>query len=641
MSTTNTSTRRYSHRRFFTTALLTLSLSLTLTTTTTRAQASYDAPTPVSGPANARTSLKWYILAGQPSTVDGTLPIGQFFSLDLATNWSANTPAWKRLQPGPSQSIFPAIVTRDQKTMVVFHIDGPSSVYKYTVATDTWATSPISFPAAGWQGVGAVTDPSSGLVYLAGGYTDATRNSMDIYNPATDTASQSPLPNAATTFGARWYYGNVWSQQRKSVLYFGGYNITIQPGPLTAVTEFVPGSMSWNTMSTTGSAPSQRADHCMASNDNGSKLVVYGGRQVSGIFSGEVFILDTISGEWKQGAPGQPRIYAACTIAGNQLLIWGGTTTGNVMASSPVMIYNMDTNVWAQEYTAPADYVASASASATSTAKPTTSGSGSASGDGEKSGSNTGAIVGGIVGGIVVIAAIVGFLIYRRRQQRNTHLHTPVRSSDDKESGSSAHVSGSGNNNNSNRNEEELRRMQTQLENQQQQLELQRQLLALQQQQTVTSGPASQPAMVQQYQEPATPYGYQPPMYYPTVPTTLQTVQAVPDTSAAYGYSAAMPAVSGGHSEMYQQTTEPSFTPSPVVYMPADYILPPATSSPATPATVASSGVGVGRGGDVSSPYAVGSPSKKGQVSGPQSYVDGSGSWTENPQRNNPHTVIE
>lgn len=301
-----------------------------------------------------------------------------------------------------------------------------------------------------------------------------------------------------------------------------------------------------------------------------------------------------------------------------------------------------------QEYTAPAEYVASASASMTSTAKPTGTGTTTPK-SGEKGGSNTGAIVGGIIGAIAVIGATVGFLFYRRRQQRNTHLHTPVKSSDYKESGSS----GSGNNNNSssvnrNKNEEELRRMQNQFENQQQQLELQRQLLALQQQQTVTSAAVSQPAMVQQYQDStgmaATPYGYQPLMYYPAVSSTLQTVHTVPNTSAAYSYSTAIPAVSGGHSEMYQQTTEPNFVPSPVVYMPADYILPPATSSPVISTTAASSGVGVG-GGDTSSPYAVGSALMKGhgqgQVSGPQSYVDGSGGWTEKPQPNNPHTIIE
>jgi hypothetical protein len=341
-------------------------------------------------------------------------------------------------------------------------------------------------------------------------------------------------------------------------------------------------------------------------------------------------------------------------------LVWGGVTRGasaDTVASSPVMIYNMVTKLWMQEYVPPANYLASVSPSVSATAKPTTTGSGNVTGGGEGgSGSNTGAIVGGIVGGIVVIAAIAGFLFYRRRQQRTTHLHTPVKSSVDNESGPP---------NNSDRNEEELRRMQSHLENQQKQLEIQRQLLALQQQQqqhqaivTSAATAASQPAMVQQYQDPAgtmtSSYGYQPALYYPTVPTTFQTVQAIPDTSSSSGYTTGIPAVSGvvgnavgvKHSEFYQQTTEPSFAPSPLVYMPADYILPPGTSSPAM-STAVSSGVGMGVG-DMSSQYAVsvaGSPlrkeQRKEQASAPQSYVDGSGRWTEKSQPNNPHTILE
>ncbi|KAF8932932.1 hypothetical protein BGZ47_011096 [Haplosporangium gracile] len=637
MSTATASPRRSSSRLFTITALL----SLTLFTTPTKAQTSYDAPIPVSGPTYARTSLKWYILAGQPSTVDGTLPIGQFYSLDLATPWSADAPAWKRLQPGPQQSIFPAVFTADQKTMVVFHIGGLYSVYKYTVATDSWATSSMKFPDSGVQGVGAVTDPSTGLVYMAAGYTD--RNSMDIYNPATDSVSQSKLPDPATTFPSRWYYSNSWSQQRKSVLYFGGYNITNNAAN-NAVSEYIPSATTWNTMATSGTAPANRADHCMASNDDGTKIVVYGGRLANNVFSGEVFILNTVTGAWTQGAPGQPRLYAACTIAGDQLLIWGGATTGSVMADSPVMVYNMATNAWVPNYTPPVAYVAAASASATA-AKPTGTGTG---GDAAGRGSNTGAIVGGIVGAIAVIGAIIGFLIYRRRQQRNTHTHTPVKThSDDKETGAAAFslTSGSGGSNN---NEEELKRMQSQLENQQQQLELQRQLLALQQQSTTAT---SQPAMVQYqdpstpygYQDPSTPYGYQPPLYYPTVPISPHTMQTVPDTSSSsYAYSTSIPVVSGGgHSEIYQVTAEPIFAPTPLVYMPSDYILPPnPVSSPAVPTTVGSSSGGAGE--DASTPFVVGAPVKKSQVSSPQAYVGHAGSWSsDSPHPNNPHTILD
>lgn len=93
--------------------------------------------------------------------------------------------------------------------------------------------------------MGAVTDPSSGLVYIAGGYTD--RTSMDIYNPATDTVSQTKLPDPANIFASRWYYSNTWSQQRKTVMYFGGYNITNNAAN-NLVSEFSPSASAWNTM---------------------------------------------------------------------------------------------------------------------------------------------------------------------------------------------------------------------------------------------------------------------------------------------------------------------------------------------------------------------------------------------------------
>lgn len=129
--------------------------------------------------------------------------------------------------------------------MVVFHIAGQYSTYKYTVATDSWATSPVQFPLGGTQGLGAVTDPSSGLVYIAGGYTN--RAMMDAYNPTTDTVSQSALPDPANIFASRWYYSNTWSQQRKTVMYFGGYNITNNPAN-NLVSEFSPSAAAWNTM---------------------------------------------------------------------------------------------------------------------------------------------------------------------------------------------------------------------------------------------------------------------------------------------------------------------------------------------------------------------------------------------------------
>ncbi|KAF9102248.1 hypothetical protein BGX29_004786 [Mortierella sp. GBA35] len=603
------------------------------------AQSSNDVPSPAWGAAFARTATKLYVLGGKTSAADDSPTTGQFFLLDLATPWAGNAPAWKRLQSGPMQSVFPGVFTVDQKTMIVFHISGPNSVYRYNVDTNAWSTSPMVFPAAQYQGVGAVTDPGTGLVYLAGGYTDANRGSIDVFNPGTDTATQDPLPNAATTFGARWYYSNVWCQQRKSILYFGGYNVTSHPGPANnVITELVPSTKSWGTMSTSGTPPAMRSDHCMAANDDGTKVIIYGGRLPNNApFSGEVFILNTVTGVWTQGASGPPRLYTTCTIAGDQLLIWGGNAPGPVLAPYPVSIYNIATNTWVTDYTPPASYVAKASASATA-------GPSSTAGD---SSSNLGGIIGGVVGALAVIGAIVGFLLYRRRRQ---HGMVPVKTTSDHEDNKSlggAHQNGQLPTS-TNNHDEEFRRMQSQLENQQQQLELQRQLLALQQQQQFQSPTV----LIQQDPSVSSPYGYQPPIYYPPAPNTANTVQ----TSAAahetsYAYTVAVPTV-GGHSEIYQTTTEPSYAPSQLVYMPADYghatsSMPMShikvSSSPAVSTTVATVS-------DISSSHAIVEPVKKSQLSGPHSvvttssggadkYVDGTGSW-ERPH-NNPHTILE
>ncbi|KAG0371757.1 hypothetical protein BGX24_001239 [Mortierella sp. AD032] len=367
-------------------------------------------------------------------------------------------------------------------------------------------------------------------------------------------------------------------------------------------------------MATSGTPPSMRADHCMTTNDDGTKVVVYGGRPANGApSSGEVFILDTVTGLWTQGTSGQPRLYAVCAIAGDQLLVWGGVATGNVIAPGAVSLYNIATNSWVIDYTPPASYVALA-ASASASTKPTGTGTPGTGGGGgeEKSGSSVGGIVGGIVGGLAVIAGIVGFLLFRRRrsQQQGQGRHQPIRSSSGHPeqspptSATAAHGSEEG--------QDEIKRMQSQLENQQQQLELQRQLLALQQQ---------QPVMTQQ-----DPYSYQPPVYYTAV-TSAPTVQTVPDTSyAAY----TIPVVSPTHSEMYtnDHTFGMNVTPSPLIYMPppppmspstpSDYTL-PAMSQVASSPALSTSAVST----DMSSPYpyAVSAPVKKSQLSGPQSLI--------------------
>ena len=201
-------------------------------------------PLSVFGAATARTATKMYVQGGNSS---GTI-VSQLFSLDLAVPWSTNMPAWKQLtNTGPAQVVFPAAFSADEQTMITFH-SGATFAYRYSVLLDRWSHSAITVPTPGFQGVGAVLDPDDGQVYLTGGYT--SRNQISIYNVVTDTIEDAaPLPPAAVALEARAYYGSVWSKSRKSILYFGGYNATLQSAVNSnVVTEYVPSTGLWQTL---------------------------------------------------------------------------------------------------------------------------------------------------------------------------------------------------------------------------------------------------------------------------------------------------------------------------------------------------------------------------------------------------------
>ncbi|KAF9146272.1 hypothetical protein BGX30_002528 [Mortierella sp. GBA39] len=194
-------------------------------------------------------------------------------------------------------------------------------------------------------------------------------------------------------------------------------------------------------LKTTGNPPSMRADHCMAISEDGSRMVVFGGR-VNNVPNNEVFVLNTATGAWTQGPSADARMYPACTIAGNLLLIWGGTNSANSVANGNMLIYNYVNSTWLISYTPPTSYSGlvppkipttagsgttpsstSAPSSPSSSASKPDSPSGSlygtnTSSNNKESSNDLGVIVSGVVGSLAVISAAVGFLVYRRKQQQ-------------------------------------------------------------------------------------------------------------------------------------------------------------------------------------------------------------------------------
>jgi len=91
--------------------------------------------------------------------------------------------------------------------------------------------------------------------------------------------------------------------------------------------------------------------------EDGTKVIIYGGRLENGTITGDIWILDTVAQKWAQGVPNQQRMYAVCTIAGDQFLVYGGLSADIVAPSQELLIYNYVTGNWTAQYTPPAFYM--------------------------------------------------------------------------------------------------------------------------------------------------------------------------------------------------------------------------------------------------------------------------------------------
>jgi len=242
--------------------------------------------------------------------------------------------------------------------------------------------------------------------------------------------------------------------------------------------------------------------------DDGTLVVIYGGRvEGSPTYANDLYIFDTVSLTWRAGISGPSRIYTACTIAGNQLLVWGGQDAQRNHVSTDVLIYNIDKNIWLSTYTPSASYI-----------KPNQTddkGNGRNPQDKESS-SHTGAIAGGVVGGVAVIAATVLLLVFLKRRHAR-HSPSLIHSRDDDDDRDRKATPDPNN-------DAELQNLRDRIQIQQEELDMQRRLLILrqeQQQQQLQLQHQQQQLQLEQQQEPFyQPYSYQPPtLFTPERPT--------------------------------------------------------------------------------------------------------------------------
>lgn len=244
---------------FITTPLLALGGFFCLSTPSLliRAQSAGTSFTPIttSFASFTRGVTKLYVVGGVKSAGPSFVTIRQAISLDLTIPFNNTTPAWTQLADGPLQSLFPTALSSDEQTLFAFHILETNSPWQYNVQEDTWKESVAKFERAEFIGVGSVTDPRTGLIYLAGGFDEVNKNApvmktIDIFDPVSQTIHIEALPDPTSVFPIRQNYGNVWSKHRNSILYWGGNNKNpLGPGLIAnSVTELLTDSMTWRTL---------------------------------------------------------------------------------------------------------------------------------------------------------------------------------------------------------------------------------------------------------------------------------------------------------------------------------------------------------------------------------------------------------
>ncbi|KAG0275535.1 hypothetical protein BGZ95_008670 [Linnemannia exigua] len=297
-----------------------------------------------------------YIKGGRTS--EGNV-VNQFYALDLTvTSWGTASPPWKELSNASfsnnSAIVFPSYhalsASQDEQYLTAWTPDGSKS--DYSIRNDAW--TPIRRAVASSKGslgrhnrFQVVTDPTTGLVYIPGGH----QNNMLVNNPANNTTTTVLMPQ--TLEYPYWtHYSFVWSQFTMSFYLLGGGGKTIHGSFSTPqFWEYSPLTKTWTSLQSSGSIPSPSISSCMVSAHNGTKIILFGGRQGDTLL-GRLHILDLRTRIWTQErgvAPHDNRADMACSVSGDNFVVWGGTlpkSSITEMNSGTPLIFNLRSKRW-------------------------------------------------------------------------------------------------------------------------------------------------------------------------------------------------------------------------------------------------------------------------------------------------------
>ncbi|KAK3839897.1 MAG: hypothetical protein J3R72DRAFT_476095 [Linnemannia gamsii] len=388
---------------FFAILLFLLILAITTTPTpATAAEATAQTPiTPRRRAAFTHYNNQFFIQGGIIPSTTTTTPTtintgtGELSILNLDAIWPTTTPAWTTLASGNSVWHHALVAVKPEhsaglgSTSTMGHLltvggyPAPVNGFfsAFNLQTGVWThltTTPA--PYVGLEGHTAVSHPTTGLVYVMGGFynnntgtgtgnnnTNMIRvaNLLTVFDPKTaKVVNRIEATDANNMTGA----SAVWSSRRRTVLMFEGSR-AVGTGDVSgivqtaAVKEYDTASGQWKTFETKGSFPTRRLDACVVESDDGAKIIYFGGAVDANVFLNTIHILDVDSGQWTLGqpAPTGPRSQMACAYHSGFFVAFGGMTTTtssknqteDVMYTSQPIVYDVNKNLWVDNFTPP------------------------------------------------------------------------------------------------------------------------------------------------------------------------------------------------------------------------------------------------------------------------------------------------
>ncbi|KAG0238052.1 hypothetical protein BGW42_007606 [Actinomortierella wolfii] len=430
----------------------------------------------------------FYIQGGEygPGTANSECVVSQFFAFDLTQPWNdLGKPVYYNLPASDKGAVMNSyhVATHSLDNKKVYtlgwnsgahrscttepgsgdvfegsgNVNRPSSlIMRYSASTGEWTPMPdgAAVPNSlteGWRDFQGALSPISGRYLVLAGNAGVNgtekRNQQLVLDTNKESVSVRPMASGAqpnnSSFSAgpaRSGYGVAYVRGGRTPGWYvlGGRDVSNgQMSPFTSldVLKDTDSMNEWAKETATGTPPSNRDRHCVASDD--TRIFVYGGFANETATSG-LYILDTTTMSWRQASNGgnSPSAvgYAACTVVGNQFLLWGGfTTPAGVPVLNPagaLKVYDISKDTWVSSYTPPSNYqnlrpVLPPGFTHPNDGKnggndPNNPGNGGGSNGGSGGGVN-GAVIGGAVGGAVVVIgiAVAVFLFIRRRKRQD------------------------------------------------------------------------------------------------------------------------------------------------------------------------------------------------------------------------------